>query len=298
MNDIVIKNKNIISIRKNFYLFIAPWLIGFILLNAIPMLISLVMSLTKWDMITEVEWVGLKNFIDIFTNDPLFYKSLGVTFLWASFLPIGIIFALFLANLLNRKMIGTTIFRTIVYIPVIVPAVANCLLWNWMFNIENGLLNMILNSVGLSSYTWLMSEKSVMFSLIIMSLWQVGANVVIFLAALQGVDKTLIEAAEIDGAGMYVKYFRITLPLISPAIFFQLIMGIIGALQVFMQGQLMTDGGPNKSTLFYILYLYRKAFEQNDMGYASGLAWILFAIIMIITIIVFKTIGKKVYYEN
>ncbi len=286
------------GIRKNFYIFISPWLVGFIFLTLGPMLFSLYMSFTKWDMITEIKWIGFQNYINIF-SDKDFWQALKVTFYWAAFLPVGIILSLTLASLLNMNIRGKTIFRTIMYIPVIVPAVANCLLWLWMFNYDYGFLNLILRKIGLSPSLWIMHPKTAIPSLILMSLWQTGGNVVIFLAALQGVDKTLMEAAEIDGANTIRRYFNIVIPMISPAIFFQLIMGIIGALQVFNQGYLMTGGGgPLKATLFYVLYIYQTAFEKYQMGYASALSWILFIIIGILTLLVFSTIGKKVYYES
>lgn len=284
--------------RKKFYIFIAPWLIGFVLLTLGPMIYSLYMSFCEWNGISDAGvWIGLRNYIDIFFNDKDFWQSLGVTFLWTAFLPIGIIFALFLANLLNKDIRFIPMFRTIIYIPVIVPAVANCLLWLWLYNPEVGFFNMVLEKLGLPKSYWLMSKDTVMLSLVIMSLWQVGGNVVIFLAALQGVPKDLLEAAEIDGAGDVVKYFKITLPMISPAIFFQLVMGVVGALQVFNQAALMTDGGPQKSTFFYVYFIYQEAFVNYNMGYASALAWVLFMIVLVITVFLVKYVGKSVYYE-
>lgn len=223
--------------------------------------------------------------------------SLGVTFLWAAFLPIGMVFALFLSNLLNKDIRFIPMFRTIIYIPVIVPAVANCLLWLWLYNPEVGLFNMVLEKLGLPKSYWLMDKKTVMLSLVIMSLWQVGGNVVIFLAALQGVPKDLLEAADIDGAGGVTKYFRITLPMISPAIFFQLVMGVVGALQVFNQAALMTDGGPQRATYFYVYFIYQEAFVNYNMGYASALAWLLFLIVLVITVFLVRYVGRTVYYE-
>ena len=284
--------------RKKFYIFIAPWLIGFVLLTLGPMIYSLYMSFCDWNGISGAGvFIGFGNYIEILFHDRLFWQSLGVTFLWTAFLPIGIVLALFLSNLLNKPIRCIPLFRTIIYIPVILPAVANCLLWLWLYNPEVGFFNMVLESLGLPKSYWLMGKNTVMLSLIIMSLWQVGGNVVIFLAALQGVPKDLLEAADIDGAGNTVKYFRITLPMISPSIFFQLVMGVVGALQVFNQAALMTDGGPQHATYFIVYYIYQQAFVSYNMGYASALAWILFVIALIITVFIVKYVGKSVYYE-
>lgn len=248
-------------------------------------------------MITNIEMVGFDNFITIFqTSD--FYKSLAATFIWICFLPIGIILALFLANILNQNIKLKTLFRTIIYLPVIVPAVVYNLLWLWLFNPDYGMLNMILGSFGIEKVSWLLSDKTVMISLIIMSLWQVGGNVIIFLAALQGVPVDIQEAAEMDGANGWTKYFHITLPMISPILLFQLVMGIIGGLQVFTPAQLMTAGGPNGRTLFFVYYIYREAFVKYNMGYASALSWVLFAIILVLVLIVFKVSRKKVFYVS
>lgn len=284
--------------RKKFYIFISPWLIGFVLLTLGPMVYSLYMSFCEWNGISGSGiFIGFGNYADILFHDNLFWPSLGVTFLWAAFLPIGIILALFLSNLLNKSIRFIPFFRTVIYIPVILPAVANCLLWLWLYNPEVGFFNMLLDKLGLPKSYWLMGKNTVMLSLVIMSLWQVGGNVVIFLAALQGVPKDLLEAADIDGAGSVTKYFRITLPMISPSIFFQLVMGIVGALQVFNQAALMTDGGPQHATYFIVYYIYQEAFVSYNMGYASALAWVLFVIALLITVFLVKYVGKTVYYE-
>lgn len=285
--------------RKKFYAFISPWLVGFVLLTLGPMIYALYMSFCEWSGISGTGvWIGFGNYVEIFTVDPVFWQSLGVTFLWMIFLPIGMVLALFLAQLLNRPMRLIPLFRTIIYIPVILPAVANCLLWLWLFNPEVGFLNMILEVLGLEKSYWLMDPKTAMLSLVLMSLWQVGGNVVIFLAALQGVPKDLLEAAEIDGAGCIIRYFRITLPMISPVIFFQLVMGVVGALQVFNQAALMTDGGPQHATYFFVYYIYQEAFVSYNMGYASALAWVFFLIVLILTIFMIKFVGRSVYYES
>lgn len=276
--------------------FIAPWLIGFVLLTFGPMIYSLYLSFLDWDFLTKPDFVFFNNYVEIFTGDALFYKSLANTVIWAAFLPLGLVISILLAMLLNQQLKGIKIFRTIFYIPVIVPMVANSLLWLWLFNPEIGILNAILKFLHLPTSNWLLSESMVIPALVIMSLWQVGGGVMIFLAALQNVPKELYEAADIDGANQTKKFFNITLPIISPAIFFQLITGVIGALQVFTQGYIMTGGGPQNRTLFIMLYIYREAFENFNIGYASALSWVLFIIISGLSILMFKTVGKKVYY--
>src|SRR5690606_31699232 len=193
---------------------------------------------------------------------------------------------------------GIAIFRTIYYLPSIVPAVANAVLWAWMFNTEFGLLNVLLRGVGLERIRWLQDPGIAPLALILMSLWGAGSSMIIFLAGLQGIPDTFYEAAEIDGAGRWSKLMNVTLPLMSPIIFFNLVIGIISSFQVFTTGFLITDGGPQNSTLFLVLYIYRNAFEYLDMGYAATLSWLLFIIIMILTVVVFKFYGSRVYYEN
>jgi multiple sugar transport system permease protein len=284
--------------QRSFLFFISPWLLGLIFLTLGPMLFSLFMSFTDWDMMTTMKLVGFRNYFEILFKSDDFKSSMKATFIWISFLPVGMILSLVLARLLDMKIKGKILFRSIIYIPVIVPAVVNCLLWLWLFNPNYGMINMILTKVGIPKVDWLLSTKTAMLALIIMSLWQCGGNVLIFLAAMQGVSKDIYEAAEIDGAGSFRKYFSITLPLISPAIFFQLVMGVIGGLQVFTPAQLMTAGGPQKSTFLIVYYIYNKAFVEYDMGYASALSWILFFIILIIVLIIFKIFYKKVYYGS
>jgi multiple sugar transport system permease protein len=199
--------------------------------------------------------------------------------------------------LLNSKVPGIAVFRTIFYIPSIVPAVANAVLWNFVFNTEFGLVNILLRAVGLRKIMWLQDPDWAMPALIIMSLWGLGGSVVIYLAGLQGIPQTLYEAAEIDGAGRWAKLWNVTVPLISPVMFFNLIMGIIGSFQVFTIGFLITAGGPQNSTLFYVLYTYRTGIQYFDMGYAAVLAWILFFIILGLTLFVFKYVGRLVHYE-
>ncbi|MFK3935933.1 carbohydrate ABC transporter permease [Alkalihalobacillus sp. NPDC078783] len=281
-----------------FYLFISPWLFGFLVLAAGPMIYSLYMSFTDWQIFGGAEWIGVENYENLLFNDPLFWKTLWNTFYYTFFgVPISLIFGYLLAVLLNQKVKFMGVFRTIFYLPSIVPAVASSLLWLLIFQPEFGLANAVLDFLNLPTSNWILSETMVKPALIIMGLWGVGGGMVIYLAGLQGVPPSLYEAAEIDGAGKLRKFWNVTVPMTSHVIFFNLIMGIIGSFQVFTQAYVMSNGGPNYASLFYVLYLYQNAFQFFKMGYASALAWILFLIILVFTLLQFKFFGKKVYYE-
>jgi multiple sugar transport system permease protein len=287
------------------YFFIMPWLIGMLLFTVGPMLVSLYMSFTSWTMLSPPQWVGFENYTSLVKDDLLFYVSIYNT-LYYVFLsvPLGMVVSLLLALLLNQRVKGISIFRTIFYLPSITNLVAISVLWIWIFNPEFGLLNGILRIVGIEGPYWLQSETWSKPSLVVMSLWSVGGGMIIYLAALQGIPQQLYEAAELDGAGLWNKFRSITVPMLTPAIFFNLTMSIIGSFQVFTQAYIMTqgrspggEGGPANSTLFYVLYLYKKAFQQFKMGYASAMAWVLFIVILILTLIQFKLSKRWVYYE-
>ncbi len=284
--------------ERDFYSFTSPWVIGFFLFVLGPMLASIIISFGHWDIITAPEWVGIENYKDMFTSDPLFWKSLRVTMAFTfGLVPLQLILSLLVAVLLNQKVRGLSWFRTIFYLPTVLPIVASSMLWLWILN-PSGLLNFFIKLIGLPAQDWLTSESLALPSIILMSLWgSFGISMIIFLAGLQGVPESLYESAEIDGAGPWRKFFNITLPMISPVIFFNFVMGVIGTFQVFTQGYLLTDGRPNNSTLFYVLYLYRNAFEYLNMGYASAMAWVLFIIIMGATLLILRTSSLWVYYE-
>lgn len=282
----------------SFYAFISPWLIGFLAFVLLPMIISFLMSFTRWDLLTDPRWVGLENYKRLF-NDRLFYQSLKVTITYALFtIPLQLVLSMIVAMLLNQIKFGANIFRTIYYIPVIVSGVAVMVLWSYIFNPEIGLINQLLAMVGIDGPGWIYDEKWSMPSLIIMSIWNIGGTVIIWLAGLSGVPKDQYEAAELDGATKWQTFRYVTLPALTPTLFYNLIMGIIGALQTFSQAYIMTDGGPNYSTLFYNYYLWVNAFDNFRMGYASAMAWILFIIIILLTLLVFKSSSAWVYYEN
>ncbi len=282
----------------NGYLCISPFILGFFLWFIIPAMVAVYLVFHEWNLIAPPEYVGLKNIEHLF-NDSLFWQSLRVTVVYTLLsVPLGLALSFCLALLINIKIPGIAIFRTIYYLPSIVPAVANAVLWAWMLNTEFGLINSILRGVGLTKVRWLQDPAIALPALVLMSLWSVGGSMIIFLAGLQGIPDIYYEAAEIDGAGRWAKMRQITIPMMSPIIFFNLVIGLIGAFQVFTAGFIITDGGPQNSTLFFVLYIYRNAFEYLDMGYAATLSWVLFFVIMALTAVVFKYFGSRVYYEN
>jgi multiple sugar transport system permease protein len=284
---------------REFYFFTSPWTIGFILFVLGPMIASILISFSQWDVITDPKWVGLANYKEIFTDDPLFWKSLKITLLFTLILvPVQLMLSLLVAILLNQKVMAMPLFRTMFYLPTVLPVVASSMLWMWIFY-PQGLLNFFLGLFGISPQQYLTSETLALPSIILMSLWgSFGTSMIIFLAGLQGIPRSLYEAAEIDGASIWQKFKRITFPMLSPVIFFNFIMGVIGTFQVFTQGYLLTDGKPNNSTLFYVLYIYRKAFEYLEMGTASAMAWVLFIIILVITALILRSSSYWVYYEG
>ena len=283
------------------YLFVSPWLIGLLLLTAGPILVSIVYSFCRYDVLHPAEFVGLENYARLFTDDPMFWKSLGNTAYMMLGVPVGMAAGLAIAMLLNTEAKGMRFYRTVFYLPAIVPMVASAILWIWVLNPEVGLVNSMLRMLGvgdppnwLQSASWAFGSKS---AIILMGLWSAGSGMIIWLAGLKGIPQHLYEAAEIDGAGPWRRFFHVTLPMLSPYIFFNLIMGIIGTMQIFTQAYIMTEGGPDDSTLFYAYYLFNNAFRYFKMGYASALAWILFLIILALTLLQLKMAPRWVHYE-
>jgi multiple sugar transport system permease protein len=280
------------------WLMALPFVLGLLMWTLGPMSYSLYLAMTNWDLLTPPKWVGLGNFRQMFTT-PETWLSLRVTTSYAlGAIPLGMALGLFVALLLNTKVRGLSIWRSIYYLPAVLSGVAVSLLWQFIFSADWGVLNYVLSLAGVQGPAWLNSETWALPALIIMSLWGVGGDMVIYLAALQGVPTELYEAADVDGANTWRKFWNITLPMISPVIFFQLITGIIAALQTFTQSFIMTRGGPNNATLFFVLYLYRNAFQYFRMGYASALAWLLFIYILILTLFVFRSSAAWVYYAG
>jgi multiple sugar transport system permease protein len=287
------------------YLYISPWLIGFVVLTAGPMIASLVLSLTQYNIVSAPTWTGLGNYIKLFTGDPKFWHSLGVTVTYAVVaIPLGLIFGFALAYLLNLKVPAVPFWRTVFYLPAVMPAVASALLWGFIFNPRYGILNWLLSLVGIHGPGWLASRTWALPALIIMSLWGVGGGMIIYLAGLQSIPTTLYESAQIDGANGWQQVRHITLPLMTPVIFYNLVIGIIGTFQYFTEVYVLTAnasgglGGPAEATLFYNIYLYNNAFRYLNMGYASALAWVLFVIVLALTLLVFKSSAAWVYYEG
>lgn len=275
-----------------------PAIIGFVAFTFLPMIASAVISLTDWTIGAAPKFVGLANYKRMFTADDSFYKSLWATVYYTlGAVPLLLIVAFGVALLLNQPVRGQSFFRVIYYLPAIVPIVANSMLWIWLFNPDFGLLNTLTEKAGLPRSQWIFDESTAIPSLILMSVWGFGNVAVIFLAGLQGVPRQLYEAIAVDGGGAWRKFRHITLPMMTPTIFYSLVTSVIGALQVFVQAAVMTEGGPNDSTLFYIYYLYRTAFTNNEMGYASALAWVLFLVIMAVTVVLFRNSSRWVYYE-
>jgi multiple sugar transport system permease protein len=288
-------------------LFASPWIIGFLLFQIYPIVSSIYYSFTAYNIMQPPVVVGLANFQQLFTQDDLFKKALANTAIFSVFsVPLDLVVALFFAFLLNRKIPLRPLFRAIFYFPAIVPAVATAILWAMLFNTQGGLVNLPLQVLGLQPIPWLSSPDWAMPALILLSAWGVGPTVVIFLAGLQDVPRVLYEAAEIDGAGALSLVRHVTIPMISPVILFNLIIGLIGALQTFTlpfvlfqsaNNQSGSIGGPLNSALFYSVQLFSVAFQQLAMGYAAAMAWILFVIIFVLSLLSMKLSGRFVHYD-
>ena len=281
------------------YTFITPFILGFFLWFFIPAVVAAFLAFQSWNLISPPRFAGLDNFAKVF-QDPILPQSLKASFLY-SFLsvPLTLVVSFMLAMLINTKMRGIAIFRTLFYLPSIVPAVANALLWAWVFNTEFGLINTAIRGLGGSKVAWLQEPAWAIPAFVVIGLWGSGNAMIIFLAGLQGIPDIYYEAAEIDGAGRWAQLRHVTIPLMSPIILFNLVIGLINSFQlVFVPALLITNGGPQNATLFLVLYVYRTAFQTRNMGYAAVLSWILFLILMSLSFVVFKFIGSRVYYEN
>lgn len=277
-------------------LFVSPFLIGVLLFWVGPMLYSIFLTTQKWNMIAPPRFVGLRN-VTKMLEDPLVRTALINTAYYTFIaVPIQLTVAFALALILNRGIQGRAIYRTIYYLPSLTPAVATAVVWLQILSM-NGLLNQFIANFGMRPVNWLFEPAATKPAFILMSLWSIGPQMIIFLAGLQNVPEALMEAAEIDGAGPWLRFRKITLPIMSPVIFFNLVVGIIGSFQIFTGAFIMTNGGPQNATLFMVLYIYRQGFMYFDMGYAALLSWLLFCVIMIFTIIQFRLSNRWVYYE-
>lgn len=279
------------------YAFASPWIVGFLIFTLGPFFSSIWYSLNQWDMVTDMKFIGFYNYTRIFQND-IFWKSVQVTITYVLMsLPASLLLAMLLAILVNQQNGLMMFFRGVFFLPAVTSGVAVAVLWRWLFNPEFGLINFMLAWFGIDGPMWLASEHWALPALTIMSLWGVGSTMLIYLAGLQSVPQHLYEAAEIDGASLLQRFVRVTLPMMSPTIFYTLVLGTIGAFQIFTQAYVMTRGGPNFATYFYVLNLYEEAFVKFRMGYASAMAWILFMAVLVITLIQFRIAKRWVYYE-
>jgi ABC-type sugar transport system permease subunit len=284
---------------KNGYLFILPSIIGFSVFVAYPLLSSMYYALTEWGGYDKPRFVGFANFKYLFTVDPAFWPSIRATFIFVLLsVPSSLILGLFLAMLLNKSLPGIKWLRTIYYLPTVVPSIASLTLWLFIYQPQYGLANSLLRMLGLPDGTWLTSEKTALPSLVLIGLWQVGSGMIIFLSGLQSVPQEMYEAAEVDGAVKWRVVLNITLPLITPILFLQLILGMIGAFQAFNQVQVLTGGGPNFSTSLLNFKIYTDAFNGRLLGYSIAEVWVLFCIIMIFTVLTYRYSNRFVYYES
>ncbi|CAH0122091.1 MULTISPECIES: carbohydrate ABC transporter permease [unclassified Paenibacillus] len=281
------------------YLFISPWIVGFVVFTAGPLILSLVMSLFDWPVTSAPKFVGFENFIKMFTKDPQFYKSLVITLKFAVFyVPLSLATSLILALLIAQPVRGAKAFRTIFYLPAVVSGVAVSIIWGWIFNTKYGILNYALSLFGIQGPKWLIDPASAIMTIVIASAWGVGTMMLIFYTNIKSISPDLYESAAMDGAGFFRQFTGITLPLITPTLFFNLITSTISALQQLTLVLLLTNGGPLKSTYFYGLFVYNNAFKHHKLGYASANAWFMFIIILLLTALIFKSSSVWVFYEN
>ena len=285
------------------YIFLLPWLLGLLLFIIGPMVTSGYLSFTRYDIVNTPDFVGLKNYVEIFTKDRLFWPSLGRTFQYALIVvPLSLTGSLLAAMLLNQGLRGTAFYRTFFFLPHLTPIVAAAVLWGWIFNVEVGPINHWIRTItgSESAPGWFRDPDWAMAGLIIMAMWgAIGGNsMLIFLAGLQGVPQELYDAADVDGAGGWAKFRHVTMPMLTPTIFFNMVLGIIGALRVFASAFVATAGGPAYATWFYSLHIYTKAFQYFEMGYASALAWIFFFVLLIFTYVQFQQSRKWVFYAG
>jgi multiple sugar transport system permease protein len=280
-------------------LFISPWIIGFLVFTLGPLVMSLIMSFFNWPVIGKPEFIGLGNYAQMFTKDPQFGRSIWITVKFALlFVPLNIIVSLILAVLISQPVKGAGTFRTIFYLPSVVSGVAVSIIWGWILNSEYGLLNYLLSLLGVEGPRWLSSPNWALIAMVIASVWGLGTLMLIFYTGLKNIPMELYEAASIDGASPLRRFFKITLPMLSPTILFNVITSTIGALQQLTLALLLTNGGPSKSTYFYGMFVYNNAFKHFKLGYASANAWFMFIIILALTALIFKSSSMWVFYEN
>jgi ABC-type sugar transport system permease subunit len=284
---------------RSFYLYTAPWLIGFLVLTLYPILYSFYLMFTDMNLVGAGKWVGLENWRYAFTDDTLFKTAIVNTLKYVvMFVPSSLILAFFIALLLSKKIKGLGFFRTAFYIPYLTSGVAVTILWGWIFQRDFGILNYVLSWFGIKGINWLGDKNIAMVSIVILSLWTIGNNIIIMLAGIQDIPRSYYESAELDGAGPVRQTFNITLPLCTPTIYFNLIVTVIGAFQVFQQPLILTNGGPLNSTYTAAMHIYNNGFLYGKMGYASMMAWSMFAVVMLITLVVVSTSKHWVFYDE
>lgn len=283
---------------KGGWLCALPWIIGFVVFTGGPILFSIIISFCQYDILNPAKFIGWDNYRWMFTKDALFWKSLWNTIYMIIGIPLGMALSLGIALLLNLKVRGVAVWRTFFYLPSIVPAVASSILWIWIFNPSMGLLNTALASIGITGPNWLQDEHTSKPALILMGLWGAGGGMIIWLAGLKGISESYYEAAALDGANTWQQFIHITIPLLTPYIFFNLIMGLIGTFQIFTQAFIMTQGGPVDSTLFFAYHLFNNAFRYLQMGYAAAMAWVLFLIVFGLTVVQLRLQKHWVHYEE
>lgn len=281
------------------WLFISPWILGFLFFTLGPLVFSFVMSLYDWPVVGEREFIGVENYTTMVRYDPQFWNSLWITVKFAGlFVPLNIILAFLLAVLLNLNLRGTAIFRTAFYLPSVISGVALATIWAWIYSKEYGLLNYMLSFAGIEGPNWLGDTGWAIVAITIASLWGLGGSMLIFLAGLQSIPKELYEAARVSGVPVWAQVTHITLPMLSPMILFTLITSIISAFQQLTIALLLTDGGPVGSTYFFAMYIYKTAFRFHDMGYAAAMSWVMFLIILALSMLVMRWSSAWVYYEG
>ena len=284
---------------RNFYLYTAPWLIGFFVLTLYPIVYSFYLMFTDMNLTGVGKFIGLENLKYAFTDDPLFIKAFINTLKYVvMFVPSSIILAVFVALMLSKKVKGLGFFRTAFYIPYITSGVAVTILWGWIYQKDYGIINYVLSLFGIKGVNWLGDKNIAMISIVILSLWTIGNNIIIMLAGIQDIPQSYYESAQIDGAGAIRQIFSIPLPLCTPTIYFNLIVTIIAAFQVFQQPLILTNGGPLNSTYTAAIHMYNNGFLYGKMGYASMMAWSLFVVIMVITLVVISTSKYWVFYDD
>lgn len=281
------------------YLFIMPWIVGFLVFTAGPLILSFVMSFFDWPITSNPTFRGIENYVEMFTQDQQFYKSLLITLKYAAiFVPLNLMVALFLAMLITQPLKGVKLYRTIFYIPAVVSGVAVSIIWGWILNGNYGVLNYLLSLIGIKGPNWLVDPSWALFAVILASAFGVGTMMLIFYADTKSIPIDLYEAASLDGASPIRQFFSITLPIITPTILFNLITSLISAFSQLTLVMLLTEGGPLKSTYFYGMFTYNNAFKHHRLGYASANAWVMFLLILFLTALVFRSSSAWVYYEN